>query len=145
MAPPSVQLPIMSDLYPAAYSSPVDNLNNHIFNIFRASPVDACVKIADPEVKKPLFSQDNPFLIAIDGSAGNCGFKRRIQMAKEVGAKGVIIVNEELDHAMDPYGDFSDTTFLVFFAESQDADDLLLGSEFFVGSLSTTNLIPNAN
>lgn len=40
-------------------------------------------------------------------------------MAKEVGAKGVIIVNEELDHAMDPYGDFSDTTFLVFFAESQ--------------------------
>lgn len=40
---------------------------------------------------------------------------------------------------MDPYGDFSDSTFLVFFAESQYAQDLLLGSTFFIGSVSTSN------
>ena len=66
-------------------------------------------------------------------------------MAKEVGAKGVIIVNEDLDHAMDPYGDFSDATFLVFFAESQKANDLLLGSEFFVSSITTTNFVPGGS
>ena len=37
------------DLYPAAYSSPVDNLHNHIFDIFRADPVSACVQLSDPE------------------------------------------------------------------------------------------------
>ena len=29
---------------------------------------------------------------------------------------------------MDPYGDFRDSTFLVFFAESEYAEDLLLQS-----------------
>lgn len=39
-------------------------------------------------------------------------------MVKDVGAKGVIILSENLDHAFDPYGDFSDNTFLVFIATS---------------------------
>lgn len=60
-------------------------------------------------------------------------------MAKEVGAKGVIITNKDIDDAMDPYGDFSDATFLVFIAQSEFADDLLLGTSFFVGSLSSTS------
>lgn len=49
-------------------------------------------------------------------------------MAKEVGAKGVIIANLDVDQGMDPYGDFSDQTFLVFFATTTYANDLILGS-----------------
>lgn len=39
-------------------------------------------------------------------------------MAKDVGAKGVIILSQNLDQAFDPYGDYNDRTFLVFMATS---------------------------
>lgn len=46
-------------------------------------------------------------------------------MAKNVGAKGVILLNDNLDNAFDPYGDFSDNTFLVFIAISAESKKLL--------------------
>lgn len=62
-------------------------------------------------------------------------------MAKDVGAKGVIITNEDIDNAMNPYGDYKDNTFLVFFADSDFAEDLLEETDFFVGSITTTSEI----
>lgn len=60
------------------FSSPVDNLNNQIFTIFKAEPIDACTRIADPEVNEIPGADNNPYLIIIDGDAGYCGFRRRI-------------------------------------------------------------------
>lgn len=42
-------------------------------------------------------------------------------MAKNVGAKGIIILNDDLDEAIEPYGDYSDNTFLVFVAKKSSA------------------------
>lgn len=86
-------LPLNVDIYPAAYSSPVDNLNNHYFNIFKAEPVDGCTVIAEPKIDRPA-DMAYSYLVVIDGDAGLCGMKRKMKMAKDVGAKGIIILSE---------------------------------------------------
>lgn len=43
-----------------------------------------------------------------------------------VGAKGIIIIVDSIDNAMTPYGDYSDSTFLVFMVEGSKAKELLL-------------------
>lgn len=39
----------------------------------------------------------------IDGDQGKCGYRRRAQLAKEAGVKGVIILDDEFNGANDPY------------------------------------------
>lgn len=79
----------------------------------------------------------NSYLVVIDGDAGLCGMKRKIKMAKDVGAKGVIVLSEELDHVNDPYGDQSDSTFLVFIAKASETKKVLLSDSYFVATISS--------
>ncbi len=107
------------EIYPTVYSSPVGNLNNHIFAIFKAEPLDACTKITELNFTKYPNAENYSSLIVVDGMIGTCGIRRRIQMVKDIGAKGLIILNDDLDDAIEPYGDYSDNTFLVFVAKKQ--------------------------
>lgn len=54
-----------------------------------------------------------------------------------VGAKGIIIIVDSIDNAMTPYGDYSDSTFLVFMVEGSKAKELLLPQSYLLASLST--------
>jgi hypothetical protein len=92
----------------------VNNLNNQIFTIFKASPLDACGPITDPHLDSIPETAGTPYLVVIDYEQGICGIRRRIHMSKMLGAKGVIIIVDSIDNAMTPYGDYSDSTFLVF-------------------------------
>ena len=40
-------------------------------------------------------------------------------MAKDYGAKGLIIIDDKLDQANDPYSSYQDQTFLVFLTKSE--------------------------
>lgn len=127
------------EIYPAVFSSPVNNLNNHIFAIFQANPLDACTRLEDPKLDNIFEIRDISFLAVIDFEIGDCGIRRRIQMVKNIGAKGVIILTKNLDHSVHPYGDYTDSTFLVFIADFNTAKSKLSPSKYLIATLTTSN------
>lgn len=70
------------EIYPAVYSSPVENLNNQIFVIYKAAPLDGCASIEEPDIEPTANINQYSSLVVIDGDIGICGLKRRINMAK---------------------------------------------------------------
>lgn len=44
-----------------------------------------------------------------------------------------------MDHAIHPYGDYTDSTFLVFIADLNTAKSKLLPSLYLIATLTTTN------
>lgn len=128
----------MLEIFPAVYSSPVNNLNNHMFALFNANPLDACTHLEDPKLDNYFEIRDISFLAVINLENGDCGIRRRIQMAKNIGAKGVILITSNLYHAVHPYGDYSDNTFLVFVADIQTALPKLSTSTYITATLTTS-------
>ena len=53
-------------------------------------------------------------------------------MAKDAGAKGIIIITSNMENTFQPYSDYSDNTFLVFIADSKTTKDVLISSTFIL-------------
>jgi hypothetical protein len=70
----------------------VDNLNSKLFTVYKSDPISACSTIKEPFI--PI-DDVNPTLAIIDMDSGYCGIRRRIQMAKDVGCKGIIILTDK--------------------------------------------------
>lgn len=51
----------------------------------------------------------------VDGRSGHCGYRQKAQSAKEVGAKGIIIIDDGayIEQTI-PYDKFQDGSFLIF-------------------------------
>lgn len=62
-------------------------------------------------------------------------------MAKDAGAKGLIILTDNLDDAIQPYGDYSDNTFLVFIANSVEGQQLIVPKTFIIAAISSSNTV----
>ena len=59
-------------------------------------------------------------------------------MAKDAGAKGIIIITSNMENTFQPYSDYSDNTFLVFIAESKTTKDVLISSTFILGTITSS-------
>jgi hypothetical protein len=58
-------------------------------------------------------------------------------MAKDAGAKGIIIITSNIENTFQPYSDYTDNTFLVFSADSKTTRDLLISSSLFLGTITS--------
>jgi hypothetical protein len=71
----------------------------------------------------------------------DCGYMRRIKMAKDAGAKGIIIITSNMENTFQPYSDYSDNTFLVFIADSKINKDVLISSSFILGTITSSTAV----
>lgn len=59
-------------------------------------------------------------------------------MAKDAGAKGIIIITSNMENTFQPYSDYSDNTFLVFIADSKTTKDVFISSTFILGTITSS-------
>jgi hypothetical protein len=124
-----------TEIYPAFYS-PLKNINTR-FTVFKAHPFDGCSPIAEPDDHCSLFTENHcyPYLLVINGDGADCGLRKRIQMAKNAGVKGAIILSSDLNSHNETYADFSDNSFLLFIADASKNPKLLQPTKWMTVNL----------